>query len=356
MTLTCDPKFGAEGGVNEASASGTDPNGVPTTDTDDLTTPVVQHPAISIVKSLANYDDTDLSGDISNGDGLWYQFLVTNTGDVTLDPVSVTDDTFAIAVTCLDTALDPGDSVTCTADAAHIVTLAEANAGEVFNEATASGTDPNGVPTTDTDDLTTPVVQHPAIYILKDTLGSDGDWGDGVFVIFNEDVSWRYDVVNTGDVTLTNVAVTDNKGVDIDCDGGLTNTTVDHIIASMDPGDQVTCYAGPVTNQVEIGTTYENTGKAATTFNSAPVTDLDDSSYTSRPFGMLMTNTELCSLPNDQFRLLFTPDMGKGFKLNATNPGQFYYNMFYVGAGNETVTLTLPYPWVTQGNMPIHMY
>jgi hypothetical protein len=111
-------------------------------DTDDETVPLPQNPVIDIVKSLASYDDNDLSGDISNGDGLWYQFLVTNTGDVTLDPVGVTDDTFGIAVTCLDTALDPGDSVTCTADAAHIVTLAEANAGEVFNEATASGTDP----------------------------------------------------------------------------------------------------------------------------------------------------------------------------------------------------------------------
>jgi hypothetical protein len=30
--------------------------------------------------------------------------------------------------------------------------------------------------------------------------------------------------------------------------------------------------------------------------------------------------------------------------------------MFYVGPGKTTVELTLPYPWVVQGNMPIHVY
>jgi hypothetical protein len=72
----------------------------------------------------------------------------------------------------------------------------------------------------------------------------------------------------------------------------------------------------------------------------------------------LVTNSQLCTVPNDQWRLVFTPDVNQsnGYKLNATNPGQTFYNVFYTGAGNEDITITLPYPYVTQGATPIHVY
>jgi hypothetical protein len=54
---------------------------------------------------------------------------------------------------------------------------------------------------------------------------------------------------------------------------------------------------------------------------------------------------------------LFTP-YGSGYKLNASNPGQTYYNVFYIGTPGASVTfnLTLPYPYVTQGANPVHAY
>jgi hypothetical protein len=44
--------------------------------------------------------------------------------------------------------------------------------------------------------------------------------------------------------------------------------------------------------------------------------------------------------------------------LTASNPGQFYYNIFYVGTlgTSDSFTITLPYPFVTQGAMPVHVY
>ena len=114
-------------------------------------------PAIGIVKSLASYDDNDSSGTITSGDGLWYQFDVTNSGDVTLDNIGVVDNTFTIAVTCPVTVLAPSESTTCTTDAAHTVTATEALAGNVHNEATATGTDPGAAPVTATDALDTAV-------------------------------------------------------------------------------------------------------------------------------------------------------------------------------------------------------
>jgi hypothetical protein len=80
----------------------------------------------------------------------------------------------------------------------------------------------------------------------------------------------------------------------------------------------------------------------------------------------VVTNSELCTfdvdsmMPGDQFRLIFTPDKScssaGGSKLNASNPGQFFYNVIYTGPGNRTIDITLPYPFVTQGATPIHVY
>lgn len=72
----------------------------------------------------------------------------------------------------------------------------------------------------------------------------------------------------------------------------------------------------------------------------------------------LITNSALCTVTNNTWRLLFTPDVNQtnGYKLNASNPGQVFYNMFYNGTGGEDVVVTLPYPFVTQGAVPIHVY
>ncbi|MEN6570795.1 MAG: hypothetical protein ABFD24_03040 [Anaerolineaceae bacterium] len=65
----------------------------------------------------------------------------------------------------------------------------------------------------------------------------------------------------------------------------------------------------------------------------------------------ILTDTEYCPLVNNQFRLGFT-NMRRSsqYTLNATNPGQFYYNAFYFGTPGEpfTMTISIPYPFMTQ--------
>ena len=64
------------------------------------------------------------------------------------------------------------------------------------------------------------------------------------------------------------------------------------------------------------------------------------------------TNTDVSDL-----RLIFTPDMSATVsKLNASNPGQFYYNVFDGSGDGNTLTIDIPYPFVTQGAVPIHVY
>ncbi|HEU0038020.1 MAG TPA: hypothetical protein VFR76_01985, partial [Verrucomicrobiae bacterium] len=76
--------------------------------------------------------------------------------------------------------------------------------------------------------------------------------------------------------------------------------------------------------------------------------------------GTLITDTMRCTLPNNQLRLIFSPDTKNisCYKLTASNPGQFYYNVLYPGTPGSSLTfhVTLPYPWVTQGAKPIEVY
>ena len=65
---------------------------------------------------------------------------------------------------------------------------------------------------------------------------------------------------------------------------------------------------------------------------------------------------------SDQFRLLFSPDVQNwtAFRLNASNPGQTFYNVIYdasgVGFDDVTLSVTVPYPYVTVGGNPLHVY
>jgi hypothetical protein len=61
-----------------------------------------------------------------------------------------------------------------------------------------------------------------------------------------------------------------------------------------------------------------------------------------------------------QFRLIFTNDPTKtgSYKLTASNPGQFAYNIFYIGTLGENIKLdiSIPFPFVTQGAQPIQLF
>ena len=85
-----------------AGLQGTGSNSVRCTDT-----PIPAGPAISLVKTGT------LNGN-NAGDSIDYEFLVTNTGNVTLDSITVDDPMFT-TVDCPVTTLAPGADTTCTA-------------------------------------------------------------------------------------------------------------------------------------------------------------------------------------------------------------------------------------------------
>ncbi|WP_164877556.1 DUF7507 domain-containing protein [Prescottella agglutinans] len=89
------------------------------------------------------------SENVKVGDTVTYNFAITNTGDQTLKDVTVKEGDFTGTgdlsdITCPDTSLDPGESVTCTAT--YTFTDEDVKAGQVDNVATATGTSPSDKP------------------------------------------------------------------------------------------------------------------------------------------------------------------------------------------------------------------
>ncbi|MFC5287815.1 CshA/CshB family fibrillar adhesin-related protein [Actinokineospora guangxiensis] len=236
-SVSCDPVTRAltqaevDAGVlsNTATATGTAPDGGKATSTDHTSTSVVALPALSLVKSPSAVSDVDGNGPDA-GDTVTYGFLVTNTGNVTLDPVTVADPK-AGPVTCPAGPLAPRASVECTA-AAYVLTQEDVDAAEVENTATATGTPPSGEPVTAEDSVVVPIAEQPSVRIVKmasavqDVDGNGHDAGDTV--------GYWFTVINTGNQTLDPITVSDSKVGPVTCPAG-----------PLAPGASAECTAAP---------------------------------------------------------------------------------------------------------------
>jgi len=142
------------------------------------------------------------------GDSVEWTYIVHNTGNVTLTDVAVADSK-GIAVSCPKTSLSANETMICTANGT-------AKAGQYMNTATVTTKDPNNNNLLD-NDPSHYFGSSPGIDIEKATNGQDADEPPGPTICVGDPVNWSYVVTNTGNVMLTNVNVTDNKGVSISC-------------------------------------------------------------------------------------------------------------------------------------------
>ena len=165
-------------------------------------------PSITLTKNVNGQHEPNPPGLAAlTGSTITFTYQVTNTGNVTLNPVAVTDDHVS-PVTCPQTSLAPGQSMTCTA-------TTPALAGQQTNTATATGEGVdnndspvgNSVSTTDTGNY---FGQTPAIALVKQINGQHETAAPGLIVLVGTPVTFTYEVTNTGNITLTPVTVTDN--------------------------------------------------------------------------------------------------------------------------------------------------
>ena len=209
--------------VNTGTANATPPAGVPavTPATDTATTPVAG-PAAGALTIVTNAIPGDENGDgvVDLGETISYTFTVENTGNVTLTNVSVVDG-LSGSVTCPTTPLAPGASMICTGDNPHTVTEADIRTGLVNNTGTADATTPAGVPpvTPASSSATTPTAPAVGELGIVTTAIPGDENGDGS-VDVGETISYTFTVTNTGNVTLTDVTVTDQVSGSVTCPTG----------------------------------------------------------------------------------------------------------------------------------------
>ena len=197
----------ADSGVlyNEVTADSNQTEAV----TDDLSIPITYNPMLNLVKTGTFGAGDD--GYANIGELITYTFEVCNTGNVTLNNVTVTDP--LVTVVGGPTVLDVGECDSTTFTATYAVSQADIDTGSVYNLATADSDESDP----DTDTETVPLPQNPAIDIQKTP--------DSQTVIYGETATFTIVVKNTGNVTLTDVAVTDPLAPD--CDATIGTLAVD---------------------------------------------------------------------------------------------------------------------------------
>jgi uncharacterized repeat protein (TIGR01451 family) len=197
-------------------------------------------------------DKVDNTGTFSAvGDVISYTITATNTGNVSLHDVVVTDAQVSnlVCVPATPVAdLVVGASITCSAS--HTISQADIDAGSFFNKACAD--DGAGGAAAVCDEVTTTGAQNPELSIDKiATEDSFNEVGDVI----------HYTVIaeNTGNVTLYGVVVTDPNVLDLVC---APETPID-----LAPTEFTTCTATHTITQADLD--------AGSVFNKACVHDTE---------------------------------------------------------------------------------
>ena len=208
--------------VDTATATGTDPDGVTSPVSAPSTATVTSEapsPAVSVDKTARVSPAAD-QGPAKVGDSIAYSYLVTNTGNVTLTSVAVTDSALGpVSCTTLPApGLAPGASVTCSAGATYTVTQADVDRGSVSDTATATGTTAAGVtsPVSAPSTVTVPTVA-PAPGVSIDKTGTLSPASDQGAAQVGDTIAYSYVVTNTGNVTLASVSVDDPTLGPVNC-------------------------------------------------------------------------------------------------------------------------------------------
>jgi uncharacterized repeat protein (TIGR01451 family) len=211
--------------------------------------------------------------------------------------------------------LAPGSVMTCTA--AHTVVQADIDAGHYLNTACvddgAAGAPQACAP------RDVPGIQNPLIDIQKTALTP--------IVVAGASASFSITVTNTGNVTLSNVVVTDPLAP-------LCNRT----IGTMAPGATTTytCLSGPVTT----GFVNVATATGTPTPGGGTVTDNDDA-VVSTPTAQIAPTATSCQMFRDGTSadlnaLLYNLKSGN---INSVAPGVFFYYSTIVVAAGNTITV-----------------
>ena len=202
-------------------------------------------PSMTLLKKTNGVD----SAEVPVGDSVTWTYLVTNTGNVAIDSVVVTDNLVS-EITCPKSTLAIAETMTCSATGV-------ADKGYYENIGTARANFQGTV--VSAEDASEYYGIEAKISIQKTTNGQDGGT-----IIYLTPIEWQYLVTNTGNVTLSNIVVVDDKGLTVVCP-----------FTSLAQGEAMTCTASGLAG---IGN-YSNIGSVTASYGSLLASANDTSSY-----------------------------------------------------------------------------
>jgi gliding motility-associated-like protein/uncharacterized repeat protein (TIGR01451 family) len=194
--------------VNTATASGKDPENNTVTDDDEVTINASLTTGLSLTKSASPETFSSV------GEVITYSIVVENTGNVTISTITVSDPLTGMNRNIAS--LAPGNKADFTET--YNITQADINSGSVTNTATASGQDPGGQTVNTTGSATVTAVLNQSLSISKNASSES-------FSSAGDIITYTISVENTGNITLSNITVTDPL------------TAMNQTIATLAPGN-----------------------------------------------------------------------------------------------------------------------
>jgi len=229
--------------IHQATASATDTSNTTVhSNRTQTTVPLIRTPGVSLSKTA------EVASFGAVGDSIPFAFTITNTGNVTLNGAGVTEVTFSGsgtlgAISCPQTSLAPGDSLSCSAS--YLATQSDLNAGAVTNVAKAFALFNSSRVESSESSITVPARGiNPGISI---STSSDREFVSRAA----EEVNYTFVLTNTGNVTLTGIAP-EIPTAGFNGHAGLTAGDISCPSASLDPRASMTCTARYIVTQRDI--------------------------------------------------------------------------------------------------------
>ncbi|HOK58885.1 MAG TPA: hypothetical protein PK659_07400 [Methanothrix sp.] len=174
------------------------------------------------------------------GDTVTYTYTITNSGEVTLGNLKLSDDKLG-DISLTKTALAPGESITAT----KTYTVTENDLpGPIVNSANVSAKDVLGVDVSAEDSETVSLTYTASVSIEKTAAPSTANVG--------QTITYTYTIRNTGDVTLSEIKASDDKLGDI----SLTKT-------ALAPRESITATKTYTVTQVDLPGPISNTASVS---------------------------------------------------------------------------------------------
>ena len=233
--------------TNNAASTSKNPAGTTLTRQASNTETITQSAAQTLAKAVTS--KTGTAGAYAVGDVVTYTITQTNTGNVTLNNVVITDAKLTASTTAGKTgscaSVAPG--ATCVLEGTYTITQTEKDAGTFKNTASVKSTEiPTALEASNT--ITLAANAKPT---LSKALTSNADEDKTSTITVGDTLTYTVTLLNDGDVTLTDTTITDDKisPSSKSCSSVAVNGTC--VLTGTYKVTQADVDAGKVTNNAE---------------------------------------------------------------------------------------------------------